>query len=53
MNAGGQPINPIECWMDKETACMAPVPLPPPLTGEDADKYLHDPTMPTPSEAGE
>ncbi len=48
MNAGGQPINPVECWKDQESACMSPVPIPPPLTGKDADKYLYDPTIPTP-----
>jgi len=48
MNAGGQPIDPVECWKDKESACMSPLVIPPPLTGEDADKYLYDPTIPTP-----
>ncbi len=48
MNAGGLPIDPVECWKDKESACLSPLVIPPPLKGEDADKYLYDPTIPTP-----
>jgi mannose-6-phosphate isomerase-like protein (cupin superfamily) len=48
MHAGGQPIDPVECWKDKESACMSPLVIPPPLTGKEADKYLYDPTIPTP-----
>ena len=51
MNAGGQPINPVECWKDKESACMSPLHIPPPLTGKDAEKYLYDPTLPAPDSA--
>nr|VFK77130.1 MAG: Cupin domain-containing protein [Candidatus Kentron sp. MB] len=39
-HTGGQPINPVKCWRDQESACLSPVPTPPPLTGKDADKYL-------------
>ena len=48
MQAGGKPINPIECWKDHESACLSPVPIPPPLIGKEADKYLYDPEMPNP-----